>query len=70
MKQLILICFVFVAGVMATEYGKQYSTYLDTLECGVYKPGWSTVVAYEDGELICIYRQQDWPQRTHSGRAA
>jgi hypothetical protein len=69
MKQYFLIGLVFVAGVMGTEYFKRYGTYLDELKCGIYKPGWTTVVAYDDGELICVYRQQDWPQKTHSGRS-
>lgn len=68
MLRIILICFVFIAGIAATEAVKQYSHHLDVLECGVYKPGWSTHVTYDNGDLICVYRQQEWPQRTHSGR--
>lgn len=68
MARIILICFVFMAGIVATEAVKKVNHQLDVIECGQFKPGWTTLAAYEDGELICIYRQQDWPQRTISGR--
>ena len=69
MVRLIIICLVFFAGIVATQGFNRVSNDLDVVKCGPYKPGWTTLAAYEDGELICVYRQQEWPQKTHSGRA-
>ena len=68
MARIILICLVFMAGIAATESFNRYSHHLDVIECGQFKPGWTTIIAYDDGDLICVYRQQDWPQKTISGR--
>jgi hypothetical protein len=68
LKTLFMICMCFAAGVVATDYSKRYALFLDELDCGTYKAGWSTHVTYEHGEVICVYRQQQWPFRTHSGR--
>lgn len=69
MKQIIVACLIFGAGIIGTEAFHRYSHIVDVVQCGQYRPGWTTIVAYEDGELICVYRQQDWPQKTHSGRS-
>lgn len=58
---------VLVFGILIGDGYHKIITEIQTGDCGV-KPGHTTLVTEDDGEIICIYRQNGWPFKTTSGR--
>lgn len=63
----LLFVLIFGLGVLATEAFHRSLDIVDTASCGT-KPGHTTLITKDDGDLICIYRQNGWPFKTTSGR--
>lgn len=66
-KNLVLIL-VFAFGIAIGDVYNRYVVWSNEYDCG-YKPGFTTLVTEDDGEVICIYRQNSYPFKTTSGRA-
>lgn len=59
---------LFVFGILV---GDVYNKLMDDIhlgQCG-FKPGHTTLITHDDGDLICIYRQNTYPFKTQSGRS-
>lgn len=65
-RNLVLIL-VFAFGIVIGDVYNRIRIDIHTVDCGV-KPGYTTLVTEDDGEIICIYRQNSWPFKTNSGR--
>ena len=65
-RHLVLIL-VFIWGFAVGDVYNKRMNDMHTLNCGI-KPGYTTLVTEEDGEIICIYRQNSYPFKTQSGR--
>lgn len=64
----LMFVLLFGLGVLATEAFHSSLDIIDTANCGT-KPGHTTLISKDDGELICIYRQHGYPFKTQSGRS-
>jgi hypothetical protein len=58
---------LFVFGILVGDVYNKLLNDIHMSDCGT-KPGHTTLVTHDDGELICIYRQNGYPFKTQSGR--
>lgn len=64
----LVMALLFVFGVLVGDVYNKLLTDIHVGQCGT-KPGHTTLVTQDDGEIICIYRQNGWPFKTTSGRS-
>jgi hypothetical protein len=65
-RNLVLVL-VFAFGIVIGDVYHKFVVDMQTSDCGS-KPGFTTLVTEDDGEVICIYRQNGYPFKTNSGR--
>lgn len=53
-------------GCLLTDSIYKINTFYDELNCGNMR-GHTTLITYDSGMLICIYRQDSFPFKTISG---
>jgi hypothetical protein len=58
---------LFVFGILVGDVYSRIVHDMKISDCG-FKPGHTTLVTEDNGDLICIYRQNGYPFKTQSGR--